>query len=193
MGLLQEVAAHPLAQQFQTSSLSYQVAIVVAAFFGLSVAYHVASQLLFKSPNEPPMVFSWFPIIGSTITYGMDPPRFFKENREKVGLRSRPSSQTKANSDCVGSSVTSSPSFSSARRPLSRLVPPETTSFSTASSKTSTLRKSTLPSPPPSSAATSSTIAPTRSSWSRRRYFLALHRRLTPLVMRWRLTCFTQQ
>lgn len=84
MGLLQEVAAHPLAQQFQTYSLPYQIAIGFAAFIGLSIVYHVASQLLFKNPNEPPLVFSWFPIIGSTITYGMDPPKFFKENREKV-------------------------------------------------------------------------------------------------------------
>jgi sterol 14-demethylase len=45
----------------------------------------VLSQVLFKNPNEPPLVFHWFPFVGSTITYGMDPPRFFKENREKVG------------------------------------------------------------------------------------------------------------
>lgn len=87
MGLLQEVAAHPLAREFQTFSTPYQVAIVLAALLGLSVVYHVASQILFKNPNEPPMVFSWFPIIGSTITYGMDPPTFFKENREKVSIR----------------------------------------------------------------------------------------------------------
>lgn len=89
MGILEEVAAHPLAQSFQSSSLSFQISIVLAALIGLSVVYHVASQLLFKNPNEPPMVFSWFPIIGSTITYGMDPPAFFKENREKVHSLSR--------------------------------------------------------------------------------------------------------
>ncbi|KAL2212408.1 cytochrome P450 51B [Sarocladium strictum] len=85
MGLLQEVAAHPLAREFQTFSTPYQVAIVLAGLLGLSIVYHVASQILFKNPNEPPMVFSWFPVIGSTITYGMDPPTFFKENREKFG------------------------------------------------------------------------------------------------------------
>lgn len=87
MGVLQDVAAHPLAQQFQTYGLPSQIALVLGAFVALSVVYHVASQLMFKNPNEPPMVFSWFPVIGSTITYGMDPPTFFKENREKVRTR----------------------------------------------------------------------------------------------------------
>lgn len=84
MGLLQEVVSHPLAQQLQQLGLGAQIAIVLASIVGLAVFLNVASQILFKNPNEPPMVFHWFPFIGNTITYGMDPPTFFKENREKV-------------------------------------------------------------------------------------------------------------
>lgn len=96
MGLLQEVSAHPLAQQFQTYGVASQIFLALGAFIGLSVVYHVASQFLFQNPNEPPVVFSWFPVIGSTITYGMDPPTFFKENRQKVRERSFGMTRSKA-------------------------------------------------------------------------------------------------
>jgi sterol 14-demethylase len=86
MGLLQELASHPLAQQFQEFSLGKQIGIGFGGFIILSVVLNVLSQILFRNPNEPPMVFHWFPWIGSTITYGMDPPTFFKENRAKVSL-----------------------------------------------------------------------------------------------------------
>ena len=87
MGLLQDLAAHPLAQQFQLFSPAAQISMVLGGVVALSIFLHVAKQILFKNPNEPPMVFSWFPFIGSTVTYGMDPPKFFKENREKVGAQ----------------------------------------------------------------------------------------------------------
>ncbi|ODA81765.1 hypothetical protein RJ55_00269 [Drechmeria coniospora] len=85
MGLLQNVIGHPLAQQFQTLGFGSQIAIALGAFVALSVVVNVASQFMFKNPNEPPLVFHWFPFLGSTITYGMDPPSFFKENRAKHG------------------------------------------------------------------------------------------------------------
>lgn len=54
------------------------------------VILNVASQLLLpKKHSAPPVVFHLFPIIGSAITYGMDPYQFFFSNREKVGLDSR--------------------------------------------------------------------------------------------------------
>ncbi|KAI1749405.1 cytochrome P450 [Xylaria castorea] len=84
MGLLQEIAG-PLSQQLSQLSIVSQVGVVVAGLLLLSVTLNVLQQLLFKNPNEPPLVFHWFPVIGSTITYGMDPPRFFKENRQKFG------------------------------------------------------------------------------------------------------------
>ena len=84
MGLVQEIAGHPLARHFLALGLGAQVAIAVGGFIVLSVVLNVASQILSRNPNEPPMVFHWFPFLGNTISYGMDPPRFFKANRAKV-------------------------------------------------------------------------------------------------------------
>jgi hypothetical protein len=50
------------------------------------VVLNVFKQLFLKNPNEPPVVFHWFPIIGNTITYGIDPYRFFSDCRAKVDL-----------------------------------------------------------------------------------------------------------
>ena len=86
MGLLQDAAivAGPLVQQFAQLGLAAQIGIALGSFLVLTVVLNVLNQVLFRNSNEPPMVFHWFPLIGSTITYGMDPPRFFQENREKV-------------------------------------------------------------------------------------------------------------
>jgi sterol 14-demethylase len=84
MGLLEEVAQHPVAQSYLGLGLGSQIGLAIAGFLVLSIALNVANQILFKNPNEPPVVFHWLPIIGSTVTYGMDPPAFFQKNREKV-------------------------------------------------------------------------------------------------------------
>ncbi|KAI9039337.1 cytochrome P450 [Aspergillus affinis] len=55
------------------------------SFISLSVAVNFLRQLLFKSPHEPPVVFHWFPFIGSTVKYGIDPYKFFFSCREKYG------------------------------------------------------------------------------------------------------------
>jgi hypothetical protein len=60
------------------------VVAVLASFIVLIVLLNVLQQLLFKNSNEPPMVFHWFPVIGSTITYGIDPYKFFFDCRAKV-------------------------------------------------------------------------------------------------------------
>jgi len=49
------------------------------------ILLNVARQVLFRDPNEPPIVFHWVPFIGSTITYGIDPYNFFFACREKYG------------------------------------------------------------------------------------------------------------
>lgn len=85
MGIAQDFLA-PLSQRFLQLGTASQVGVVIASVIGLSVFFNVLNQLLFKNPNEPPMVFHWFPIIGSTITYGMDPPSFFWANRAKVTM-----------------------------------------------------------------------------------------------------------
>ncbi|KAI1156128.1 cytochrome P450 51 [Nemania diffusa] len=84
MGLLQEISG-PLSQQFLQLSVVSQAGVIFAGLLFASVFFNVLQQIVSKNPNEPPVVFHWFPLIGSTITYGMDPPRFFKENREKYG------------------------------------------------------------------------------------------------------------
>lgn len=44
----------------------------------------VLQQVFFKNPNEPPVVFHWFPVIGSTVTYGIDPYKFYFDCQSKV-------------------------------------------------------------------------------------------------------------
>ncbi|PWN51857.1 cytochrome P450 [Violaceomyces palustris] len=52
----------------------------------LAILVNVASQLLLpKDPSLPPVVFHYVPIIGSAVSYGMDPYRFFFENRQRYG------------------------------------------------------------------------------------------------------------
>ncbi|EPE08931.1 cytochrome p450 51b [Ophiostoma piceae UAMH 11346] len=84
MGALQDLLG-PLAQQFSQLGLGSQIGLGFVTSIVLVIVLNVLNQSLFKNSNEPPVVFHWFPVIGSTVTYGMDPPRFFKENREKYG------------------------------------------------------------------------------------------------------------
>ncbi|KAL2834518.1 cytochrome P450 [Aspergillus cavernicola] len=55
------------------------------SFLVVAVIVNVLRQILFKNPNEPPVVFHWFPLVGSTISYGIDPYRFFFDCRAKYG------------------------------------------------------------------------------------------------------------
>ena len=100
MGVLQEVAG-PLSQQFSQLGLGAQIGVSVAAVLVLAVTLNVLQQVLFKNPNEPPVVFHWFPVIGSTITYGMDPPRFFHESRQKVRQHPRDTVRRPANNSSL--------------------------------------------------------------------------------------------
>ncbi|KAL7628693.1 Lanosterol 14-alpha-demethylase [Parahypoxylon ruwenzoriense] len=84
MGLLEEIQG-PVSEYFFQLHPASQVGVVAAAVVFFSVILNVLQQILFRNPNEPPVVFHWFPFVGSTITYGMDPPRFFREMRAKYG------------------------------------------------------------------------------------------------------------
>ncbi|TLS28419.1 hypothetical protein PpBr36_00220 [Pyricularia pennisetigena] len=84
MGLLQDTAG-PLVDAFYRLGTGAQVGVAVVGITFLSVIFHVTQQIFFKNPNEPPVVFSWFPIIGSTVTYGKDPPQFFRDMAKKYG------------------------------------------------------------------------------------------------------------
>ena len=50
----------------------------------ISVFLNVVCQLFFYNRNEPPVVFHWFPVVGSAIQYGRDPYAFFFSCRQKV-------------------------------------------------------------------------------------------------------------
>ncbi|KAK9465209.1 cytochrome P450 [Lipomyces arxii] len=62
--------------------------IIVAGVVGVivvSIVTNVLSQVLFRDPNKPPFVFYWIPWVGSAVSYGMDPYKFFEDNRKKFG------------------------------------------------------------------------------------------------------------
>ncbi|KAJ1331303.1 sterol 14alpha-demethylase [Microdochium nivale] len=84
MGFVEEVLG-PAAGKFAGLGLGAQIGLGLGGFLFFSVLFNVLSQVLFKNPNEPPMVFHLFPLIGSTVTYGMDPPRWMAEQRKKYG------------------------------------------------------------------------------------------------------------
>jgi sterol 14-demethylase len=83
MGLLEQVT-EPLVHQLAQRGTGVVVAAGLAAFLVLAVVLNVLQQLLLKNPNEPPVVFHWFPVVGNTVKYGMDPYGFFFECRAKV-------------------------------------------------------------------------------------------------------------
>jgi sterol 14-demethylase len=83
MGLLEQVT-EPLAQQLAQRGTGVVVAAGIAVSLVLAVVLNVLQQLLLKNPNEPPVVFHWFPVVGNTVKYGMDPYGFFFECRAKV-------------------------------------------------------------------------------------------------------------
>ncbi|KAL8917238.1 MAG: hypothetical protein Q9208_008077 [Pyrenodesmia sp. 3 TL-2023] len=49
------------------------------------VCCNVLRQKLFKDPNKPPVVLHWFPFIGSAVTYGIDPYKFYFDCQAKYG------------------------------------------------------------------------------------------------------------
>ncbi len=61
------------------SLLAVILSVVVLAIFT-----NVLQQALFRNPNEPPVIFHWLPLIGSTVTYGIDPFKFFFDCQAKV-------------------------------------------------------------------------------------------------------------
>lgn len=68
-------------------SPTLQALTIVALLPFVVVAINVASQLLLpKKHSAPPVVFHLFPIIGSAVTYGIDPYHFFFSNRAKVSI-----------------------------------------------------------------------------------------------------------
>ena len=68
--------------------MGFYVLNIIAAIVSLMIIVvltTVLQQVLFKNSNEPPLVFHWLPVIGSTVTYGIDPFKFFFDCQKKVG------------------------------------------------------------------------------------------------------------
>lgn len=83
MGFL-AVLLDKLSEHGSTQSIWVLSAVGLLVLLSVSVIFNVLRQVLFKSPHEPPVVFYWFPFVGSTISYGMDPFKFFFDCRAKV-------------------------------------------------------------------------------------------------------------
>ncbi|KZP00505.1 cytochrome P450 51 [Calocera viscosa TUFC12733] len=60
--------------------------VLFLAVPALAIVWNVVKQLPFlRDANRPPVVFHILPFIGSTVSYGMDPYKFFFAMREKYG------------------------------------------------------------------------------------------------------------
>jgi len=109
-----------LTQIFRDLLTNRSTAVVIAggafSVVVLAIVLNVLNQLVFKSSNEPPVVFHWVPFFGSTITYGIDPYEFFFSCREKVidALRLR---DQNLHANPYHSMAMSLHSFCSGRRP----------------------------------------------------------------------------
>ena len=84
MGLLNNIA-NPIQVLLSSASTWQIILLAFATTITSAILVNVFRQLLNRNPNEPPLVFHWVPFIGSTITYGIDPYKFFFACREKYG------------------------------------------------------------------------------------------------------------
>lgn len=85
MGLL-ELTTSLLVQHVLERGAGIIITTGFAALVFLAVVLNVLNQLLLKNPNEPPVVFHWFPVVGNTVTYGIDPYKFFFDCRAKASF-----------------------------------------------------------------------------------------------------------
>ena len=86
MGLL-SAAIDPISARLQGQPTYLLTIFAISAAFATAVLLNVLSQLLpvRRRSSDPPVVFHWVPFIGSTVTYGIDPYKFFFECRKKYG------------------------------------------------------------------------------------------------------------
>ncbi|KAL3463766.1 serine/threonine protein kinase chk2 [Aspergillus heterothallicus] len=84
MGLVANVL-ESICEHCSTLSVRALAGIGLLSVIVIAVIVNVLQQILFKNPNEPPVVFHWFPLVGSTISYGIDPYKFFSNCRAKYG------------------------------------------------------------------------------------------------------------
>jgi sterol 14alpha-demethylase len=77
---------------YSTHSIGLYVLTIVLVFW----AAHIVKQLVLpfpfscakvqlpQDPTQPPVIFHLFPWVGSMVTYGMEPYKFFTNARAKV-------------------------------------------------------------------------------------------------------------
>jgi len=65
-------------------SLTAQIFLVPTISIFLYIIKHVLQQLVFVDKTQPPVVFSWLPLIGSTVEYGIEPYKFYAKYQKKV-------------------------------------------------------------------------------------------------------------
>ena len=68
------------------SPRAWNVVALVAFIISLIILTNVLQQTLLKKTDEPPVVFHWLPVVGSTVTYGIDPFKFFIQCQAKVRI-----------------------------------------------------------------------------------------------------------
>ena len=68
-----------------------EVLAAILSLLTVTVLGNLLQQVLLKNPHEPPLVFHWVPVIGSTLAYGIDPFRFLFDCKAKVPRRVVPS------------------------------------------------------------------------------------------------------
>lgn len=62
----------------------FELLSAIGSILLLFTLTNILQQILFKNTHEPPVVFHWIPFIGSTVTYGIGPFKFFFECQAKV-------------------------------------------------------------------------------------------------------------
>ncbi|TGZ78920.1 lanosterol 14-alpha-demethylase [Ascodesmis nigricans] len=87
MGVLSTLAQplQPVLLELSALPTPLYVLILGSAILVFAVVANVLQQILLRDPKKPPVVFHYFPWIGSTVAYGMDPYRFFGDNQKKYG------------------------------------------------------------------------------------------------------------
>lgn len=63
---------------------AWEIFVSALTVLTITVVGNVVKQSLLRNPHEPPLVFHWLPLIGSTLPYGMDPFKFFFDCKAKV-------------------------------------------------------------------------------------------------------------
>jgi cytochrome P450 len=76
---------YSLIASYTNLPLSFSIPLTLALIGLITIVQNVIRQLFFADPHRPPVVFHLFPLIGSTIQYGIDPYKFFFDCRAKYG------------------------------------------------------------------------------------------------------------